>query len=160
MKIVCQLPKKCWTVPTMAFSKAFCAGSPESTRVSSTLEFSAVGVFIPPAYLFFLVSAKNVFPAFGTFSAFSLYFALSLCEIQVFFTADGAEYMWIKNLVVVSVRHGIGAGILIDGKLFQGDGGGAGEIGHVVVQKDGLYCRCGKRGCLETVTRHLHIAKK
>ena len=56
-----------------------------------------------------------------------------------------------KNLIVVSVRHGIGAGILIDGKIFQGDGGGAGEIGHVVVQKDGLPCRCGKRGCLETI---------
>jgi len=63
----------------------------------------------------------------------------------------GVEHKPNKNLIVVSVRHGIGAGILIDGKLFQGDGGGAGEIGHVVVQKDGLYCRCGKRGCLETV---------
>lgn len=56
-----------------------------------------------------------------------------------------------KNLIVVSVRYGIGAGILIDSKLFQGDGGGAGEIGHVVVQKDGIPCRCGKQGCLETI---------
>ncbi len=55
------------------------------------------------------------------------------------------------NLVVVNARHGIGAGILINGRLFQGDGGGAGEIGHVVVQENGLVCRCGKRGCLETV---------
>jgi N-acetylglucosamine repressor len=56
------------------------------------------------------------------------------------------------NLVVVNVRHGIGAGILINGRLFQGDGGGAGEIGHVMVQENGLPCRCGKRGCLETVS--------
>ena len=55
------------------------------------------------------------------------------------------------NLIVVNVKQGIGAGILINGHLFQGDGGGAGEIGHVVVQKDGLLCRCGKRGCLETI---------
>lgn len=56
------------------------------------------------------------------------------------------------NLVVVSVRHGIGAGIIIGGQLFQGDGGGAGEIGHVVVVPDGgLVCHCGNRGCLETV---------
>jgi glucokinase-like ROK family protein len=57
-----------------------------------------------------------------------------------------------SNLVVVNVRHGIGAGILINGHLFQGDGGGAGEIGHVIVQENGMLCRCGKRGCLETVS--------
>lgn len=65
-----------------------------------------------------------------------------------------------KNLIVVSVRHGIGAGILIDGKIFQGDGGGAGEIGHVVVQKDGLPCRCGKRGCLETIASSRAIVNR
>jgi len=56
-----------------------------------------------------------------------------------------------KNLIVVNIIHGIGAGILINGRLFQGDGGGAGEIGHVVVQENGELCRCGKLGCLETV---------
>ncbi len=57
-----------------------------------------------------------------------------------------------ENLIVVNVKKGTSAGIIIDGKLFQGDGGGAGEIGHIVVQKDGLLCRCGKYGCLETIT--------
>lgn len=56
-----------------------------------------------------------------------------------------------ENLIVVNVKHGIGAGILVNGRLFQGDGGGAGEIGHVVVQENGIQCRCGKFGCLETV---------
>lgn len=55
------------------------------------------------------------------------------------------------NLVVVNLKYGIGAGILINGKLFQGDGGGAGEIGHIVVEEHGELCRCGKHGCLETV---------
>jgi predicted NBD/HSP70 family sugar kinase len=55
------------------------------------------------------------------------------------------------NLVVVNVKQGIGAGILINGQLFQGDGGGAGEIGHLVVQENGTLCRCGKKGCLETI---------
>ena len=63
----------------------------------------------------------------------------------------GGEHKPQENLIVVNIKHGIGAGILIKGKLFQGDGGGAGEIGHVVVQKDGALCRCGKRGCLETL---------
>jgi len=65
-----------------------------------------------------------------------------------------------KNLVVVNVRHGIGAGILIDGRLFQGDDGGAGEIGHVVVEEDGLVCRCGQRGCLETVASAKAVCQK
>jgi len=63
----------------------------------------------------------------------------------------GGGYAADENLVVINVRQGIGAGILINGRLFQGDGGGAGEIGHVVVQENGLQCRCGKRGCLETL---------
>ncbi len=63
----------------------------------------------------------------------------------------GGNHRSDSNLIVVNVRHGIGAGILINGRLFQGDGGGAGEIGHVVVREGGLLCRCGKRGCLETI---------
>ncbi len=57
-----------------------------------------------------------------------------------------------ENLIVVNVKHGIGSGILLNGRLFQGDGGGAGEIGHVVVQENGALCRCGKLGCLETIS--------
>lgn len=64
----------------------------------------------------------------------------------------GGEHKPDENLIVVNVKHGVGAGILINGRLFQGDGGGAGEIGHVVVQENGAICRCGKRGCLETVS--------
>ena len=64
------------------------------------------------------------------------------------------------NLVVVNVKHGIGAGILINGRLFQGDGGGAGEIGHVVVQENGTQCRCGKRGCLETVASAQAVVRR
>lgn len=63
----------------------------------------------------------------------------------------GGNHHSEENLIVITVRYGIGAGILIRGQLFQGDGGGAGEIGHVVVQENGLLCRCGKFGCLETV---------
>lgn len=63
----------------------------------------------------------------------------------------GANHHSESNLIVVTVKYGIGSGILINGRLFQGDGGGAGEIGHVVVQENGSLCRCGKYGCLETV---------
>jgi len=63
----------------------------------------------------------------------------------------GGNHQFESNLIVVTVKHGIGAGILINGRLFQGDGGGAGEIGHVVVQENGALCRCGKQGCLEAI---------
>jgi predicted NBD/HSP70 family sugar kinase len=46
---------------------------------------------------------------------------------------------------------GVGAGLILDGALYQGDGGTAGELGHVAVDPGGQICRCGNRGCLETV---------
>lgn len=56
-----------------------------------------------------------------------------------------------RNLVTVKVGEGIGAGLVLNGVLFEGDGFGAGEIGHTVVDPDGDLCRCERRGCLETV---------
>lgn len=67
-----------------------------------------------------------------------------------------AEYTFGKgtasgNLIAVSIGVGIGAGIVLQGRLFTGDSFGAGEIGHIVVVPDGSICNCGHRGCLETV---------
>ena len=64
-----------------------------------------------------------------------------------------------ENLIVINMKHGIGSGILINGRLFQGDGGGAGEIGHVVVQGNNELCSCGKRGCLETISSARAVLK-
>ena len=64
----------------------------------------------------------------------------------------GKDFQKDENLVLINVHHGIGAGIMINREIFQGDGGFAGEIGHiVVVHENGEICRCGKQGCLETV---------
>ena len=57
-----------------------------------------------------------------------------------------------NNLVVIKVGRGVGAGIILNGQLFQGDGYGAGEFGHVSMGRADALCRCGRRGCLETVT--------
>jgi predicted NBD/HSP70 family sugar kinase len=54
------------------------------------------------------------------------------------------------NLLLVKVGKGVGAGLLIDGRLFTGDRFAAGEIGHVTVDERGELCACGRRGCLET----------
>ncbi|GAB3820819.1 ROK family transcriptional regulator [Tessaracoccus terricola] len=53
------------------------------------------------------------------------------------------------NALVVTIGTGIGAGIIADGIIVRGHGGGAGEIGHVPVAEDGPQCQCGARGCLE-----------
>ena len=63
-----------------------------------------------------------------------------------------------ENLVVVRVGRGLGAGLILRGQPFGGDGEGAGEIGHVVVEPDGAACHCGRFGCLETVASATAIA--
>lgn len=56
-----------------------------------------------------------------------------------------------QNLVAITVGRGIGAGLILGGELFHGDGFAAGEIGHTTVIDDGAACDCGRFGCLETV---------
>jgi predicted NBD/HSP70 family sugar kinase len=56
-----------------------------------------------------------------------------------------------SDLVYIKVSSGIGAGLILNGRLYRGAAGLAGELGHVLVDPDGLVCRCGNRGCLETV---------
>jgi predicted NBD/HSP70 family sugar kinase len=67
-----------------------------------------------------------------------------------------AEAQWgagrgIETLAYVKVATGIGAGLVLDGRLFRGVSGQAGEIGHVTLDEHGDVCRCGNRGCLELV---------
>jgi predicted NBD/HSP70 family sugar kinase len=56
-----------------------------------------------------------------------------------------------SDIVCVSLSSRIGAGIIIGGRLHRGSTGAAGELGHVEVRPDGLLCRCGNRGCLDTI---------
>ena len=51
----------------------------------------------------------------------------------------------------MKVSTGIGAGLISDGRLYHGAGGTAGEIGHTIIDERGPFCRCGNRGCLETL---------
>jgi predicted NBD/HSP70 family sugar kinase len=57
-----------------------------------------------------------------------------------------------RDFVAVYMSHGIGAGIVINGAIYRGASGNAGEIGHTTVDPDGAPCWCGSRGCLETVS--------
>lgn len=55
-----------------------------------------------------------------------------------------------ENFLVVTIGTGVGAGIVVDGVVLRGNGGGAGEIGHIPVGEDGPRCSCGNQGCLES----------
>jgi len=67
-----------------------------------------------------------------------------------------AEHMWgagqgCENVAFLKLADGVGAGLVIDGRLYRGRNGTAGEIGHTTFDEFGDVCRCGNRGCLETI---------
>lgn len=55
----------------------------------------------------------------------------------------------VKNMVLITLGTGVGAGIIIDGKMLRGPQSAAGEVGHMIIVEDGPACTCGSRGCLE-----------
>ncbi|NKY14413.1 ROK family transcriptional regulator [Streptomyces somaliensis] len=72
------------------------------------------------------------------------------------------ELVWgagrgVRDLAYVKVAAGVGAGLVIDGRIYRGPGGTAGEIGHITLDESGPVCRCGNRGCLETFTAERYV---
>ena len=67
----------------------------------------------------------------------------AIAEYQV---ADGRLF---SNYAFVTFGTGIGAGIFVNGFLYTGTTGAAGEVGHMVIEKDGIPCKCGRKGCFE-----------
>jgi len=66
-------------------------------------------------------------------------------------TLGAAEVTGASDLAYLSLGTGLAAGLLLEGRLRRGHHGAAGEIGHIPVDPAGAWCRCGQRGCLETV---------
>jgi predicted NBD/HSP70 family sugar kinase len=64
------------------------------------------------------------------------------------------------NVIYLRLSSGIGAGVVCDGRMLLGHDGLAGELGHVTVEPQGALCRCGNRGCLETVASPTAIAEQ
>ncbi len=70
----------------------------------------------------------------------------------------------VADFLVVTLGRGVGMGMVLNGQLYRGGNGGAGEFGHVTVVPDGPRCDCGKHGCLEAlvadpaILRHLRTA--
>ena len=66
----------------------------------------------------------------------------------------------IDNLIFLNLSWGIGLGIIIDGKIYYGKSGFAGEIGHMVTYDNEIICHCGKKGCLETEASGRALVRK
>ena len=88
------------------------------------------------------------------------------CEIEN--DANAAAYGEFKvgagrgsrNLFYMSIGDGIGGAIILDGKLWTGASGFAGEVGHITIDTEGLQCVCGNTGCLETLASAPSIVRR
>jgi glucokinase len=65
-----------------------------------------------------------------------------------------------RNFIYVTLSTGIGGGIVIDGKIYSGVIGAAGEVGHMTIDDEGPICNCGSRGCWETLASGTALAKE
>ncbi|MBS7564863.1 ROK family protein [Mucilaginibacter sp. Bleaf8] len=65
-----------------------------------------------------------------------------------------------NDALIVNLGWGIGLGMIVDGKIFRGHSGLAGEFSHIPIVKNGKLCLCGKHGCLETESSLIAIAAK
>ncbi len=73
-------------------------------------------------------------------------------EVNTMALAEYEEYKTkYSTLLCVKGGTGIGAGIIINGKIYRGENGGGGNIGHVIIEDNNTPCKCGKIGCLEAV---------
>ena len=72
------------------------------------------------------------------------------------------EYIYpkINNMVFVSINEGIGCGIFINGELYRGASGNAGEFGHIIIDTNGPLCHCGNKGCWETLASESYIVNR
>jgi N-acetylglucosamine repressor len=72
----------------------------------------------------------------------------------------GASYPQINNMVFVSINEGIGCGLYINGQLYRGASGNAGEFGHITINTNGPQCHCGNRGCWEIYASENYIVNR
>lgn len=66
----------------------------------------------------------------------------------------------LDSFIMITLGTGVGAGVIFNGKLFRGETGAAGEIGHMSINYNGIKCNCGSYGCIETYIGNNYIIKK
>ncbi len=65
-----------------------------------------------------------------------------------------------KDFVMVTLGTGVGGGIILDGKIYRGPFGGAGELGHITIDYNGPKCNCGNYGCVEAYVGQRYLSKR
>ncbi len=65
----------------------------------------------------------------------------------------------VHNMIMITLGTGVGGGIVINGELYTGFNGIAGELGHIVIHRNGEPCNCGRKGCLEAYTSATSLVK-
>ena len=65
----------------------------------------------------------------------------------------------LRDFIMITLGTGVGSGIVVNGQLVYGHDGFAGELGHVIVERDGRTCGCGRKGCLETYCSATGVAR-
>ncbi|KQS24831.1 ROK family protein [Dyadobacter sp. Leaf189] len=65
-----------------------------------------------------------------------------------------------SQVLTINIDWGVGLGIIINGEVFNGASGFAGELGHIQVKPDGMLCHCGKVGCLDTITSAIALIRR
>jgi glucokinase len=88
----------------------------------------------------------------------------------IFFDNDASAAAWgayhveirrrSRDLVVLTLGTGVGGGLVLDGRIYRGVTGSAGELGHMAIDPRGPLCGCGARGCLETFVGGVHLVRR
>jgi glucokinase-like ROK family protein len=129
----------------------------------------AIGVGVPGPIVSDagMVSGPPIMPGWDSYPIRDHLQELWQCPIALSNDAElGALGEWAygagrgeRNLAYIKVGTGIGCGLLLDGRLYRGTTGSAGEIGHITITENGPLCTCGNRGCLEALAGGNAIAR-
>lgn len=142
-----------------------------SIRDAASAPVLAAGVAVPGVVDVAAGRVEKVANLTGDWNGFDLHCALaSRIDLPVSILNDVrgaavAEQVWgagrpYRHFICIAIGTGIGGGLVLDGELYGGSRGAAGELGHETVLPDGPRCGCGNRGCLETVASATAIARQ
>ena len=131
--------------------KAMGVGAPNGNYYNGTIEFAPN---LPWAHNGVVPLAKMFSDKLGVPVALTNDANAAAIGEMVYGVARG-----IKNFIVITLGTGVGSGIVVNGQLLYGCDGFAGELGHVIVEKNGRPCGCGRKGCLEAYCSATGVAR-
>ena len=140
-----------WTSPRRCSTT--CSRSPASARS----DVRTIGLGLPAPISDDVVRSSAILPGWVGVNAVEVAQARFGCPVHIDNDANLGALAEHRvgvaqdetDVVFVKISSGVGAGLIVDGQIFRGSHGSAGEIGHLTLDEQGPLCRCGSRGCLE-----------